>query len=428
MKLNFRQIKKSLKNTLSSAESVPGYFVADYTFAQLAYFLTAGTIIPKLTAYYNLPLAFSNLVVALPSALGSVELLGGYFFNNSDNQHRYIKIVSMAWRILIPMVLLSAVFPVSIGGTLMVLAYFLMCTMVHMTNPGYNAWMVSSIKGLVKADYYSRRDMVFIPLLTLGSLLSGLLIKQTEASGNLRGGIIIFGLAVLAFSLLSMPYVLKLLPSPKKSVSSRKLSLTECIKMPLKDKRYRKVLIFQLMWNFAFPFWTCFAGVYQIRVLNLDYFYITVCSTIASIARIAFIPVFSKFADRRSWKSATLLSMTGIIGDCFLWIFINKYNYQILFPFATIIGTIPWAALGIGFFKFQITYTDENTRSIYFSINSMLCGLVSAAAGILSSLLTGIIEGLPIEEPPYWIIFLIGCICTVITAVMVWITPYKEPD
>ena len=74
---------KFFKRPSDPKEKIPRNFIADYTFSQIAFFLAVGTVIPKLTAYYEIPLSVSNLIVGIPSALGFIELLGGYFYNNT---------------------------------------------------------------------------------------------------------------------------------------------------------------------------------------------------------------------------------------------------------------------------------------------------------------------------------------------------------
>jgi Na+/melibiose symporter-like transporter len=335
--------------------------------------------------------------------------------------------MGVLWRLLIPIIMLAVLLPERIGGIVMVAAFFMMSLCQHLSNPGYNAWMVSSTKGLINQDFYSHRDMVFMPLYTLFTLFAGILINTTEANGNLKFGFIIYGVVVLAFSLTSLPFLMKKLPKPKVSTQTQKQSIFKCVSLTLKDKPYLKVLLFHITWTFFSVLWSNFASIYQIRVLKLNYLFVTVSITAASVLRIVCIPIFSKFAKRFSWKTATLVSMGIMAVHCISWSLTTAENSAVMFPITTILGTIPWAAMGIGMFKYQIAYTTEETRSVYFSVNSTLCGIIAFFAGIVSS---GLVEFFDVmfEVSPFWIIFVIGFVGVVITWLIIFKTPYSEPD
>lgn len=416
---------KLFKKTGKTAkELAPTWFIVDYAFCQSAYFLVASTIISKLTEYYNLPLSISNLIVGIPATLGFVEIMGGLFYNNTHNQMRFLRTTNMVWRSLLPIVLLSVMLPGNIAAVCMVVAYVVMSTFQHLSVPGGNDWLVSSTKGYVKSNFFSMRDLTFMIIFTGLSLGMGVLIDNMEAQGNIKFGFQIYGVVVMIFAALSYPFILKILPHPSNEIKREKISILKCLTIPLKDKKYIKVLTFHIVWNFFFIIWCNFLSVYQVRILELDYMTITICATIGSVCRVICIPLFAKFADRFSWKKATLFSLAIMLCCCATWICTNK-NTLFLVPVACIFGSTPWAALGIGLFKYQIAYTNEETRSIYFSVNSTLCGITCAISGVVSSVLVGIIE--QTDTTPFWIIFAIGMVGVVITMILIGKTPYKEP-
>ena len=98
-----------------------------------------------------------------------------------------------------------------------------------------------------------------------------------------------------------------------------------------------------------------------------------------------------------------------------------------MFPVTTVLGSIPWAALGIGMFKYQIAYTQENIRSVYFSATSTITGLTALLAGIVSSVLVEFLD-VTFETPPFWIIFIVGFFGVLLTIFLMLRTPYSEPD
>lgn len=420
-------MRKIFHSKKDEKEKIPGYFTADYSFSQLASALAVGTIIPKLTAYYDLPLALSNLIVGIPTSLGFMQIFGGYYYNQSKDKLKFIRTTASIWRLIIPFVFFSVLLPNALGAVCFVACFLIMWIFQHLGGSGYNSYLVSSTTGLIKTNYYSMRDMMFIPCYTVMLLVAGLLIDNTESSGNLKLGFIVFGVAMLIFSLLSMPYLFKFLPKIENKNEAPKISFLKSITLPLKDKPYRYVLAFHVCWNFFSVFWGNFGSIYQVRILELNYMFITICMTAASVLRIVCIPLFAKFADRFSWKVATIVSYGIMFCHLIVWTFVTKENAYILYPIVVVLGTIPWAALGIGMFKFQIANTKEETRSTYFSVNSTLCGLTAAFAGICSSATLAVLEN-SFENPPYYIIFIIGAAGLVFTSTFIFKAHYEEPN
>lgn len=407
-------------------EMIPVRFIVDYTLSNIAYFLVVSSVIPKLTDYYNIPLALANLIVGIPSALGFAELIGGLVYNNTGNRPKYIRTVGIAWRMFLPMTLLAVLLPIKIGAVVMVASYFFMSLSQHLSNPGYNAWMISSTKGIINQNFYSNRDMVFMIIFSVLSLLAGYLINYSEGVGNIKGGFIIYGIVVLIFAVASLPYLIKRLPEPPKE-EVQKTSLLKVITDPIKDKMFFKVMLFHITWTFFSVLWSNFAGVYQVRVLDLNYLFITVSGTIASVIRIICIPLFAKMAEKTSWKAATMLSMGIMALHCVSWCFTTADNATIMFPITTILGSVPWAAMGIGMFKYQIAYSNDSNRSVYLSATSTLTGLTALIAGFASSALVEALE-LMFEVPPFWVIFAVGFAGVLLTIFLIYITPYKETD
>lgn len=420
-------MRKLFHSRKDDREKIPSYFTADYSFSQLASALAVGTVIPKLTAYYDLPLALSNLIVGIPTSLGFMQIFGGYYYNQSKNKLKFIRTTATIWRLIIPFIFFSVLLPNSLGAICFVACFLIMWIFQHLGGSGYNSYLVSSTAGLIKPNYYSTRDMMFIPCYTVMLLLSGILIDKTESAGNLKTGFIIFGIGVLVFSLISMPYLFKFLPKIQTQTQAEKVSFLKSITLPLKDKPYRFVLAFHICWNFFSVFWSCFASIYQVRILELDYMFITVSMTVASVLRIACLPLFAKFADKFSWKVATVVSYAIMFCHLITWIFVTKENAFFLYPIVIILGTIPWAALGIGMFKFQICNTKEETRSTYFAVNSTLCGLTAAFAGVCSSATLAVLES-SFQNPPYWIFFAIGAAGLILTTSFIIRARYVETD
>lgn len=397
-------------------------FIWDYALSMTVYFAGTSTVIVKLTEYFDMPLALSNLVVGMPGTLMFLELLGGYAYRRTTSRRRYLQGFGIGWRICLPLMLFTALLPKSMGPWILFVLYAAMCTCYRMSMPAYNAWTVWAARD--DESFYSKRDMAFMPLYTVALFASGILIEHFESGGTLRRGFWVMGLAELTVVACSLVFLL-LRMAPPQEVPPQKAGFWQSVLQPLRDVAYRKVLWMNIVWNFSSAFVGTFSSVYQIRVLGISYFAVVLWATIGNIARCCFIPVFARFAAWFGWKMATLFSLGMLTTAYLLWATISPANMGIVFPLINLFSSIAWAAYGIGMFKYQIQYTQEETRSSYFSVSSALSGIAAAAGTFLCSGLVSLLER-SFAMPPYRVVFLVGVMGALATLWLIWKTPYQE--
>ncbi len=433
MSIIFRRIYRLLhqppETPFERAKRAPRRFIFDYTFAMGVYFTAIGALIATLTDYYGLSVSVSTSIATLPALLTALEFMSNRFF-------RHLRKFAVVWRLLLPVVVGSVVFPMDIGRVVMVVSFVLMCAVFHIYVPSYNAWTVNVTQGHIRSNYFSTRDLFFLPTQTALAFLFAAVISGAGETGRLREGFLLLAVLELLFILPSLFLLLRTLPNPSDPIISRtgvaavehkreKTSIIQDFKQVLADKTYRKVLIFHLVWVFFFQF-AGFSAVFQIQVLDQEYFIVTVYNTIGSAIRLALLPVCSYMGVKYGWKKVLYACLSVMMVGVSCWVFINEANLWLLFPAGIILTLIPWAGLGIGMFYFQIGSTKLETRSIYFSAHAGLSG-VSSALGVLccNTLVAALGE---MENPAYWVVFalwLFGCVATL---VLIFITPFPEGE
>ncbi|MFI3168588.1 MAG: MFS transporter [Faecalibacterium sp.] len=411
------------------AKRAPRRFIFDYTFAMGVYFTAIGALIATLTDYYGFSVSVSTAIATMPSLFTALEFLSNRFF-------KHLRKFAIVWRLLLPTIVGSVIFPMEIGRVVMVIAFVLMCTAFHIYVPSYNAWTVNVTQGHIRSNYFSVRDLFFLPSFTLLSFGFAAIISKAEHAGQLRDGFLLLAAIELLFILPSLFLLLRTLPAPTAPIitrtgaaaptaESKKASIIAEFKQVLSDKSYRKVLIFHLVWVFFFQF-AGFLAVFQIQVLNQEYFTVTLYNTIASVFRIALLPVFSWVGTRYGWKRVIYICLAMMSLGTSCWVFITAENLWLLFPAGIILTTTPWAGLGIGMFHFQIACTKLETRSIYFSAHAGLSGLMAAIGVLCCNALVAVISEM--EHPAYFIIFALWLFGCVATCILVANTPFPHAE
>lgn len=414
------------------AKRAPRRLIFDFTLSMGVYYTAIGALIATLTEYYGLSVSLSTAIATLPSLMTAMEFLSNRFF-------RHLRKFAIVWRLALPVIVGSVVFPLSVGRVVMIVSFIIMCTAFHIFLPSYNAWTVNVTQGHIRSNYFSVRDLFFLPTYTALSFCFAAILSHAEGNGFLREGFLVLAAVELLLLIPSIFLLLHTLPHPTAPIVSRtgvvqgqeaaqkgakKASILADFKQVLADKKYRKVLAFHIVWTFFFQF-AGFLPVFQIQVLGQDYLTVTIYSTVANIIRIGLVPVFSWVGDKYGWKTVLYitLGMVGIGAGC--WAFITTQTLWLLFPLGIILTVTPWAGLGIGMFHFQIAYTKMETRSIYFSAHAGLLGIAAAIGVLCCNSLVALLSEM--ATPMYSLVFLLWLFGIVATVLLIARTPFPTP-
>ncbi len=408
--------KLNLKYRLREV-NYPLDFMLDYTLAMTVYFIGVGSIIAKLTEYYNLPIALANAITTLPALLTVLEFASNAFY-------KHLRILTIIWRIALPLTLFAVFFPKSIGATLMVTAFFLACTAYHLFLPSYNAWTVNTTQGKIRSNYFSIRDFIFLGVYSITNFSLGLVISHYEKQENLRTAFIAVGAVLIVFCFASFFIVFRKLPAIPKTKNTQDGNFLQQVKLVLLDKPYRRVLFFHIVWTFFWQF-SGFITTYQIRILGQSVLTVNGYNAISNIFRMALSLLFAHFATKIGWKNIICICLGIMVIDGIFWMLITPENVTLLFFISCFLKELPWAGLGIGMFHYQINYTDLENRSVYFSVHAGLMGIFAFLGVLACNLIVSVVSALP--NTPYQIAFVPWILGTILTAIFVMTTPYTKP-
>ncbi len=393
-------------------------FMLDHTLAMTVYFIGIGSIIAKLTEYYELPIAIANIITTLPALLTIIEFASNAFY-------KHLRLLAVIWRLALPATLLTAFFPKSIGAALMVIAFFLACTAYHLFMPSYNAWTVNTTQGKIRSNYFSIRDFIFLAVFSITNFILGLIVSHFEQQDNLPTAFMIVGYVLLVFCLGSFFYLFRKLPPIPKQTETKHGNFIKQVKLVLLDKPYRRVLLFNIIWNFFAQF-SGFISTYQIRILEQSVLTVNSYNAIANIFRMALGLIFAHYASKLGWKKIICICLGIMFLDGICWMAITPENETALFFVACFLKELPWAGLGIGMFHYQINYTDLENRSVYFSVHAGLMGIFAFLGVISCNLIVSVVSVLP--TTPYQVVFIPWILGIALTALFVIITPLTKPN
>lgn len=402
------------------------YFIYDFALSMSAYFTCGGAIITGLTDYLELSLPLSSAILSIPTILLIMQLFGGHVYTFAKRRHLFLRLFNLGWRLLVPLVFFSVLLPKPLGGYVMVGSYILMTGIYQFVTPAHNAWLVDCTEGQVSEDFYPVRELTFISLFTALMFVYGVFVQIGIKADWRMGSFSLIGVCELLLLCASAFMLLKRMePPPPPPADRPKVSLFRALSGVCADKRYRSFLLFNIFWNISGVFIPNFLAIYQIRILKLDYIFVVLCTTLGNVCRTLAVPLFAKVARRLGWKKTALIALSITCISALVCPLITRENSLFLSPIAAILNSVPYAGIGISFFRMQIHNSPASQRSTYFAVNAAICGFAAFLGSMLCSSITAFLEG-TFTAPPFWVMFLIGLVFVGLTILFIRVTPFER--
>lgn len=393
-------------------------FILDNSLSMSAYWVCSGTVIASLTRYYDLPLALSSILTGLTSTLLVLQLLGGFLYTRTRARLLFLRFSNLLWRLFLPMVFFSVLLPKNIGAPVMIFTYFCGIAIYQFACPSQTDWLVSTVEGRVKRNYYAIREMFFMLTFTAVFCTVSMVINHADLTQTHKTGFFIIAILITVLFGASIFILLKL-PAPD-TTPAPPLPLRKSFAEPFHNKPFRGVLCTNMLWSFSGMFIGNFAAIYQIRILNLSFTQIMIWATVANLIRALATPLMAKLAARVGWKRTVAFCLIILACVALGWMMVTPENILILFPILSILGTLPFAGMGVGFLEMQVDTAPAASRSLYFSVTATMNGLASFAGSMVCSAL---IETILLLAPAsangnLRIIFCVGLVGALLSAVL----------
>ncbi len=396
-------------------------FILDTMLNQAVYWSCAGTVIAALTSFYKVPLSTANLLTGTTSTLAVLQLVGGCWYARTKKKGLFLRGINILWRILLPLTFFSVLLPQNAGVAVMSLCYLLSVAIFQISGPSLTDWLVTCVEGHVKDNYYSIREMCFILLQTVTFCVMSLVLFRASAMGTQKQGFLTVGWIATVLLVLSAAVFYRI-PLPQQiSESPHPMSppMYKMMSAPLHNRKFMQVLLTYIIFSFSSMFIGGYYSIYQIRVLNFDFFHIMLWTTISCLVRSLATPAAAKFAPRFGWRNITAASMVLTAFTGFLWMLTTKSNVLYMYPFLSILGAVPNAGLNVGLLKLQVDTIPEHERSAYFSVNSTLNGVASLVGSAACSGMIYLIEKVwGSGTPNLRFIFLLGTFSMLASAIL----------
>ena len=162
------------------------------------------------------------------------------------------------------------------------------------------------------------------------------------------------------------------------------ISLRESIMVPLRDRNFRKFLVFSSYWNASVMIAAPFVIPYFFTHLKMSYTEIAIWSAIASIFSLFTGPMWGRVADMAGHK--TVLSITTVLAGtahplCWL---LARPGHLMFIWISGVMDALSWGGIHSAIFNLSVSTAPQRMRMTYMAVLGAVNGISGFTAGLLS--------------------------------------------
>ncbi len=202
------------------------------------------------------------------------------------------------------------------------------------TMSSWNSWIRDLVPQKVLGRFFSRRMALAALVGAVFSLGAAFFVDYWPGATGVDNKflpytiVLLFG--ILCLGMLS-PVFMSLMPEPMMQPPEKEgVSLRERLMLPLRDKNFRKLVIFLLLWCFALNLATPFFTVYMLTRLELPLSWTIGLSIVSQVFNIVFLRVWGKVTDRFGNKVVLSMCSSLYLLVIFGWLFTSMPDRYLL--------------------------------------------------------------------------------------------------
>lgn len=364
---------------------------------------------------YALMLGASNfwmgVLSSFPTFAGLIQIPSSYIVERRGERKWFTALFSGIGRILwLPILLLPFLAPPGLKFPLFVILLLISSLSMSAPVPAFTSWMSDLVPPDYRGRYFGRRNMLAGITTMIVSLPAAwfldLAVKRHLFSENIGFGAL-FGVAVLCGIVSFKCFTLQ--PEPPMALAEDQVpgirGLVDFYRAPFEDPAFRRFLFFAGAMAAAQFFAAPFYVVYALKTLKLNYVWIQVYATLASLSSLLSMPLWGHLADKFGNRPLLAIGVCGTGLLPLLWVISRPEHMAftvVILVVNHMLGGLFWAGVNLSQFNLLIGTTPMERKSVYIGAMSAVTGVMGGLSPILGGALLTSLNGVEIH-PLGWI-------------------------
>ncbi len=335
----------------------------------------------------------AGIIAAIPVLAGIIMCISPIVFERMENRKIIVSLFCLIGRLMLGSMILIPLMKISYQTKIVILIFiFLVANLfISFSLPAAQTWQQRVTPEEIRGRYFGKRESIVLGTVTIITLLMGQILDKFEQIGQQFSGFVVlysvvFICAVVNFILFSQ------MKEPKSKVADTPPELKQVLTMPLRNKKFMKVVLLLIIWNFSFQLGSPYTAVYMVSTLKLGYGLITLMAVLASITSVISVRFWGKLADKKSWLYLMKLMIILQILSFISWFLINKYSVLLILPVAHILSGAAISGINISVNNLQYSYAPEENKTVYIGFSSAISGVFGFCGTIAGAYVLKIAE------------------------------------
>jgi len=253
----------------------------------------------------------------------------------------------------------------------------------------FSPWMRDLVPDRVRGRYFGKRLTVAVAVGAALSLLAGIGVDVYRARVTPEIGVYTILLAVAAVTGFVGVGFLTRIPEPRMTRTASR-GLRAAIAEPLRDRNFRKLLLFLGTWNFSVNLAAPFFAVYMLTKLGLSMTWIMALFLTSQAAIVAFLNIWGRLADRLSNKSVLAVAGPLFMVSTILWpvasIQTSPAITLALLVLIHLLAGVSTAGVMLCGWNVALKLAPRASSTGYLATNALVFGAAASVAPVLAGL------------------------------------------
>jgi Na+/melibiose symporter-like transporter len=352
--------------------------------------LTAGTFLVAIALYMGASNVQIGILAALPTCTNIFQLVSVWLVQRFNNRRAITVIAAFCARI--PLLVIGTL-PLLFSNTASVPALIFLLLFQYffasIAGGSWNSWMRDLIPQQILGSYFSHRSRLMQILNVTLSLMIAMSIDYVK-DHHPANEITIYVIMFIVSGIAGMwgVYALARTPEPKSKPINE--NIVKLFSKPLTVSNFRKLLVFNSCWIFAFNLVSPFYSVYMMKTLGLPLVYIICLSIVSQISSITSIKLWGRCSDRFSNKTIIRICAPVYIGCIMAWSVMGIMAPAFVLPLLVIIHILMGASnagITLALSNIGLKLAPAQEGIVYLVTKNIVTAVFSATAPLAGGLL-----------------------------------------
>lgn len=352
--------------------------------------LTAGTFLTAIALYMGASNVQIGILAALPTFTNIFQLISVWLVQRFNNRRAITVAGAFCGRVpLLVIGIMPLLFSSSASVPALIFLLFFQYLFASIAGGSWNSWMRDLIPQQILGSYYSHRSRLMQILNVTLSLVIAMSIDYVKAHYPAHE-ITVYAIMFMVSGMVGMMgvYALSRTPEPKSKPINE--NIVKLLSKPLKIRNFRKLLMFNSCWIFAFNMVTPFYSEYMMKTLGLPLVYIICLNIVSQVSSITSIKLWGRCSDMFSNKTIIRICAPVYICCIIVWSVMGVIGTAFMLPLLVLIHISMGASnagitLALSNIGIKLAPADEGI--VYLVTKNIVTALFSATAPLAGGLL-----------------------------------------